>query len=110
MTETLPQRQSGLQRQAADPTDNGIGLFLSRWAANPLRMGSIVPTSAVLCRRVVACGWPSPGGVVLELDAGTGVIARSFLEAGLPPERMVTVEFDKKLADHPRTGLAASPA
>jgi phosphatidylethanolamine/phosphatidyl-N-methylethanolamine N-methyltransferase len=99
MTETL------LQQHSANPADHGIGLFLSRWAANPLRMGSVVPSSAVLCRRLVECGWPPPGGVVLELGSGTGVIARSFLEAGLPPERMVTVEVDKKLADHLRNTL-----
>ncbi len=98
-------RPSGPRRQSADPGEHGVGLFLSRWAAHPLRMGSMVPSSAVLCRRLVECGWPPPGGVVLELGAGTGVVTRSFLAAGLPPERMVAVEVDGKLADHLRTTL-----
>ena len=78
--------------------ENRVALFLRRWLANPLRMGSIIPSSPALCRRVVRCGWPPPGGVVLELGAGTGVISRAFLDAGLPPERLVTVEIDPDLA------------
>jgi phosphatidylethanolamine/phosphatidyl-N-methylethanolamine N-methyltransferase len=36
--------------------------------------------------------------VVVELGAGTGVISRAFLAAGLPPERLIVVEVDHCLA------------
>jgi phosphatidylethanolamine/phosphatidyl-N-methylethanolamine N-methyltransferase len=73
-------------------------LFFRRWAANPLRMGSVVPSSPALCRRVVRLAWPAAGRVVLELGAGTGVISAALLAAGLPPERLVMVEIDPAMA------------
>jgi phosphatidylethanolamine/phosphatidyl-N-methylethanolamine N-methyltransferase len=83
----------------------GASLFVRRWLANPLRMGSVVPSSPALCREVVRCGWPEPGGVVLDLGAGTGVVSRAFLDAGLHPERLVSVEIDPRLAEHLRATL-----
>jgi phosphatidylethanolamine/phosphatidyl-N-methylethanolamine N-methyltransferase len=99
MTDTL------LDQTAHGRSTGDTALFLRRWLANPLRMGSVVPSSPALCRRVVRCGWPQPGGVVLELGAGTGVISRAFLAAGLPPERLVAVEVDRMLADRLRDTL-----
>jgi phosphatidylethanolamine/phosphatidyl-N-methylethanolamine N-methyltransferase len=84
---------------------NGVPLFLSRWLAHPLRMGSVVPSSKTLCRHMARRAWPEDDGVVLELGAGTGVISRAFLEAGLPPERLVTLEIDPDLANHLRGTL-----
>ena len=81
------------------------GLFFRRWLAHPLQMGSIVPSSQALCRRVVqhaACG---PDELVLELGAGTGVISRALLDAGLPAHRLVLVEIVPALADHLRQAL-----
>ena len=43
---------------------------------------------------------------MLELGAGTGVISRTFLEAGLPADRLVTVENDPNLANHLRGTLS----
>jgi len=71
----------------------GVGLFLRRWLANPLQMGSVVPSSPALCRRIVRQAWPKPGEQVLELGAGTGVVSRALLAAGLAPERLAVVEI-----------------
>lgn len=84
---------------------NGAALFVRRWLAHPLRMGSVIPSSRALCRLVVRHAWPEAGGVVLDLGSGTGVIARAFLQAGLPPDRLVAVEVDRALAAALRTGL-----
>jgi phosphatidylethanolamine/phosphatidyl-N-methylethanolamine N-methyltransferase len=78
-------------------------LFLRAWASNPLRMGSVIPSSRVLCRLVVRAAWPAPGKAVLQLGAGTGVVAHAFLQAGLAPERLVLVEIDPAMAAHLRT-------
>jgi phosphatidylethanolamine/phosphatidyl-N-methylethanolamine N-methyltransferase len=99
MTDTL------LDQAAPAHSGSDTALFLRRWIANPLRMGSVIPSSPALCQRVVRSGWPPTGGVVLELGAGTGVISRAFLDAGLPPERLVTVEVDRALADRLRDTL-----
>jgi phosphatidylethanolamine/phosphatidyl-N-methylethanolamine N-methyltransferase len=100
MTATLTEVVSKQARPA-----EGVLLFLRRWLAHPLRMGSIVPSSQTLCKRLVRHGWPRAGTVVLELGAGTGVVSRAFLDAGLSPERLVVVEVDSSMVRHLRDTL-----
>lgn len=78
------------------------GLFLRRWLANPLQMGSVVPSSPALCRKIAALVERQPDEVVVELGAGTGVISRALLEAGVPAEKLVVVEIVPEMADHLR--------
>ena len=78
----------------------GVALFLRRWLANPLQMGSVVPSSPALCRRVVHQVRRTPDEFVLELGAGTGVITRALLQAGLPPARIAVVEIVPDMARH----------
>jgi phosphatidylethanolamine/phosphatidyl-N-methylethanolamine N-methyltransferase len=80
-------------------------LFLRRWLANPLQMGSVIPSSPALCRRIAALVERRPDEVVVELGAGTGVISRALLAAGVPPERLVVVEIVPDMADHLRRVL-----
>jgi phosphatidylethanolamine/phosphatidyl-N-methylethanolamine N-methyltransferase len=65
-------------------------------------MGSIVPSSAALCRRVVAQTRRGPDEIVVELGAGTGVISRALLDGGMPPERLFVVEIVPSMAAHLR--------
>jgi len=90
--------------RARYPTANPL-MFFRRWLANPLQMGSIVPSSAALCRRVVRHTRRAGDEAVLELGAGTGVISRALLEAGLPPERLIVVEIVPDMAEHLRSVL-----
>jgi phosphatidylethanolamine/phosphatidyl-N-methylethanolamine N-methyltransferase len=81
------------------------GLFFRRWLANPVQMGSIVPSSPALCRRLAqhaACG---PDELVVEVGAGTGVISQALLESGLPARRLVVVEIVPSMAEHLREVL-----
>lgn len=95
-----------MSQSSLESAPREVGLFALRWLAHPLRMGSVVPSSRTLCRHLVRCAWPNDeNGVVLELGAGSGVISRAFLAAGLPPERLVTVEVDAPLARHLRATL-----
>ena len=80
----------------------GTLLFLRRWLANPLQMGSIVPSSAALCRRIVQQVHLGDGEAVLELGAGTGVIGRALLASGIPGAQMVTIEIVPSMAEHLR--------
>ncbi len=52
------QGPSGAITEAVKPGEagSGVALFLRRWLANPLQMGSVVPSSPALCRRVVHQG------------------------------------------------------
>lgn len=80
-------------------------MFFRRWLANPLQMGSVVPSSPALCRRVVAQTRRAPDEVVVELGAGTGVISRALLESGLAPENLFVVEIVAEMAAHLRRAL-----
>ena len=84
---------------------SNAGLFFRRWLANPLQMGSIVPSSPALCRRVVAQTRCGEDEIIVELGAGTGVVSRALLESGLPPERLYVVEIVPDMADHLRRSL-----
>ena len=80
-------------------------MFFRRWLANPLQMGSVVPSSAALCARIVGQIRRAPDEAVVELGAGTGVIARAMLAAGLPAERLFVVEIVPEMAAHLRRTL-----
>ena len=80
-------------------------LFLRRWIANPLQMGSVIPSSDALCRRIVAQIRRAPDEAVLELGAGTGVVSRALLAAGVPAERVIVVEIVPDMARHLREVL-----
>jgi phosphatidylethanolamine/phosphatidyl-N-methylethanolamine N-methyltransferase len=86
-------------RAASTPLSRSL-LFLRRWAANPLEMGSIVPSSPALGRRVAAAAARlAGGGPVLELGAGTGAITRALLAGGIAPARLTVVEIVPEMAD-----------
>lgn len=93
------------RQEAPRGTIANAGLFFRRWLANPLQMGSIVPSSATLCRQVAEHAACAPDEAVLELGAGTGVISRALLDGGLPPRRLVLVEIVPEMADHLRQSL-----
>lgn len=83
----------------------GAGLFLRRWARNPLQMGSVVPSSPVLGRRIARLSRWDGESCVVELGAGTGAVSRALLDAGLPAGRLVVVEIVPEMAEHLRDSL-----
>jgi len=101
------QGSSDAIRDAGRPDDagSGVALFLRRWLANPLQMGSVVPSSPALCRRVVQQVRRSGDEWVVELGAGTGVISRALLAGGIPAERLAVVEIVPSMAGHLRAIL-----
>jgi phosphatidylethanolamine/phosphatidyl-N-methylethanolamine N-methyltransferase len=101
----MKQAADALQSRGFGQDIANAGLFFRRWLANPLQMGSIVPSSPALCRRLVAQTRYAPDEVVLELGAGTGVVSQSLLTSGLPPERLFVVEIVRDMASHLRNVL-----
>jgi len=81
------------------------GLFFRRWLANPLQMGSIIPSSPALCGKIAGLVRRAEDEVVVELGAGTGVISRALLAAGVPAHRLVVVEIVPDMAEHLRSVL-----
>ncbi len=98
-------RRSEYASQAAPQPVSNPWMFFRRWMANPLQMGSIIPSSPALCKRVVAQVRRAPDEVIVELGAGTGVISRAVLESGVPPERLFVVEIVPDMAEHLRRVL-----
>jgi len=86
-----------LKRSSANPA-----MFFRRWLANPLQMGSIIPSSPALCKQIVRHARGAGDEAVLELGAGTGVISRALLQAGIPPERLIVMEIVPEMAEHLR--------
>lgn len=80
-------------------------MFFRRWLANPIQMGSVVPSSPALCKRLVRHTRRAPHEAVLELGAGTGVISRALLHAGVPADRLFVVEIVSAMAAHLRRAL-----
>jgi phosphatidylethanolamine/phosphatidyl-N-methylethanolamine N-methyltransferase len=80
-------------------------MFFRRWLANPLQMGSVIPSSAALCERIVRHTRRAPDEAVLELGAGTGVVSRALLKSGLPPDRLIVVEIVPDMVRHLRCVL-----
>ncbi|MCS6853273.1 MAG: methyltransferase domain-containing protein [Elioraea sp.] len=74
-------------------------LFFRRWLANPLEMGSIVPSSPALGRRIADAVRAGPPGPILELGAGTGAITRALLEGGITPARLTVIEIVPEMAE-----------
>ena len=102
MKQMFQHASSSIALNAARPSKDseGFRLFLKRWAANPLQMGSVVPSSPALCTRVAAQIRCAPDEAVLELGAGTGVISRALIESGVPANRLFAMEIVPSMASH----------
>jgi phosphatidylethanolamine/phosphatidyl-N-methylethanolamine N-methyltransferase len=68
--------------------------FLKSLVASPRLTGAVAPSGLALARAMAAAVGSPAHGLVAELGPGTGPVTRSLLEAGLPPERLVLVEYD----------------
>lgn len=113
--DTSTEASLGLTPGGARKSTANAWLFFKRWLANPLEMGSIIPSSPALCRRVVAQTRCGPDEIVLELGAGTGVVSRALLDSGFPPEQLALVEIVPEMADWlqralPRTNVICGDA
>lgn len=73
-------------------------LFAREIWRNPRTMGAACPSSPRLAK-MMAHLVPEDQSVVVELGAGTGIITKALLQRGIAPERLVSVEISKTLAN-----------
>ena len=66
--------------------------FGSELLNNPRPIGSAVPSSPFLARRMASYVPRAPRGYVIELGAGTGAITAALLKRGIPREQIIPVE------------------
>lgn len=78
----------------------GPRLFISAWMRSPRHVGSVVPASRFLSRKIASQVDIKNPGWVIELGAGTGAVTKALLEAGVKPERLMAIERDRRLHTH----------
>jgi phosphatidylethanolamine/phosphatidyl-N-methylethanolamine N-methyltransferase len=66
--------------------------------AQAQKVGAIAPSGRRLARAFALQIEPTMAGPILEIGAGTGVIAEALLERGVSPNRLTAVEYDSALA------------
>jgi len=79
--------------------------FTKATISNPRAIGAACPSSPFLARAMaqqVDANINNADGFVIELGGGTGMITRALLKQGIPPEKLITVEYSPELAQHLR--------
>lgn len=71
--------------------------FLQAFLKNPLKVGSIAPSSPELAQKMIEGIAPSKESVVLELGVGTGAITKFLQEIVPNRESYLGIEIDKTL-------------
>jgi phosphatidylethanolamine/phosphatidyl-N-methylethanolamine N-methyltransferase len=69
--------------------------FLGEFARQPLTTGALWPSSTALSKVVADCCELPPGGLVVELGAGTGAFTRLILERLNGQGRLLVVEINR---------------
>jgi len=76
-------------------------MFLTQWLRNPLQIGAIAPSSRSLARLITSQISPDSAPVI-ELGPGTGVFTDALLDRGVPPDRLILIEYCETFAKHLR--------
>ena len=77
--------------------------ILKAFLANPIRTGSVAPSSRALAENI-ANGVPFPlGKTIVELGPGTGAITEVLLEHLAPGSDLIALEIDEKLSGELKT-------
>jgi phosphatidylethanolamine/phosphatidyl-N-methylethanolamine N-methyltransferase len=75
-------------------------LILKLWLKNPMKIGTVAPSSPELASAMARHIPQDREGYVVELGGGTGPVTRAILEAGVPPDRLIVIERDPTLHRH----------
>ena len=67
--------------------------FFKGFLRNPKEVGSLIPSSRFLTRRVLKCGDAKTARVIIELGPGTGVLTREILEQMPADGTLIAVEL-----------------
>jgi phosphatidylethanolamine/phosphatidyl-N-methylethanolamine N-methyltransferase len=70
--------------------------FLRTWMERPSVVGAVSPSGPALARAMASYVDLSREGPIVELGPGTGPVTKALLARGVPAERLVLVEYEKK--------------
>lgn len=73
---------------------NGHLVFAQQFLKHPRQIGSIIPSSGFLERRVIAAAEIASADVVVELGPGTGGMTRAMLRVLPPRARLLSIEIN----------------
>jgi len=73
--------------------------FLQGFLKSPKQVGSIIPSSRFLERRIVRAAEIARASLVVELGPGTGGTTRALLRAMSPKARLLAIEIDPRFVD-----------
>ncbi len=79
-----------------------LAVFCSEFITTPRSVGSLIPSSGRLARRIAEQVPASEDGLIVELGAGTGAITEALLERLDNPQRLVCIECSPVLAERLR--------
>ena len=85
-----------LQARRFRPQSDNRFAFLQGFLERPREVGSIVPSSRFLERRVVRCADVGNAKVIVELGPGTGGTTRALLRAMNPSARLLSLEVNPR--------------
>lgn len=80
-------------------------LFFKSFLEKPKEVGSVIPSSRFLERRVARAARLASAKVVVELGPGTGGTTRALLRHMAPDAKLVAIEINPKLAEQVRTRI-----
>lgn len=75
-------------------------VFFKEWLRSPKAMGSIIPSSAVLAKAIALEVARRDDEYVVELGGGTGSISQGLLDAGIPRDKLVIIEYADDLYNY----------
>ncbi|HEY5793590.1 MAG TPA: rRNA adenine N-6-methyltransferase family protein [Bosea sp. (in: a-proteobacteria)] len=67
--------------------------FIKSWIDDPMRTGSVTPSSPALARRMASFVDPALPGPVIEIGPGTGPVTEALIERGISEDRLILVEY-----------------
>jgi len=73
--------------------------FLQGFLQRPREVGSIIPSSRFLERRIIRCAEVRNAKVIVELGPGTGGTTRALLRAMDPAARLLAIEVNERFVD-----------
>ncbi|HLS56667.1 MAG TPA: methyltransferase type 12 [Zeimonas sp.] len=89
--------------EALRPQQDDRLAFLKGFLRDPRDVGSVIPSSRFLERRMVRMAGVAQAESVIELGPGTGGTTRAILAAMPASATLLAIELDPMFADHVRT-------
>lgn len=77
----------------------GALVFLGEFIKHPLQLGSIIPSSSFLKRRIIRNAETADAKVIVELGPGNGGTTRAILDTMAADARLLCIELNQGLFD-----------